>query len=54
VSGEHPEARGEAARARERFTGAGLAPRVAEVDAWLQAHPEEPARPSRRPARRSR
>jgi tetratricopeptide (TPR) repeat protein len=58
VTGERPAARGEATRARERFTEAGLAPRVAEVDSWLQSHPEEPepsrpSRPSRRPTRRS-
>jgi tetratricopeptide (TPR) repeat protein len=56
VSGQQPEARGEAARARERFTQAGLAPRVSEVDSWLASLPKEPerrpARPSRRPKRR--
>jgi serine/threonine protein kinase/tetratricopeptide (TPR) repeat protein len=56
VSDQRPEARGEAARARERFTQAGLAPRVSEVDAWLESLPKvperRPARPSRRPKRR--
>jgi eukaryotic-like serine/threonine-protein kinase len=61
VSGQQPEARAEAARARERFTQAGLAPRVSEVDAWLESLPKEEtkkekpkrrlAKPSRRPTR---
>ena len=62
VTGQQPEARAEAARARERFTQAGLAPRVSEVDTWLESLPKEeepkkekskrrPARPSRRPTR---
>ncbi|WPB74913.1 serine/threonine-protein kinase [Archangium violaceum] len=67
VSGQQPEARAEAARARERFTQAGMAPRVTEVDTWLESLPkeEEPknkkdkkdkskrrlSKPSRRPTR---
>ncbi|PTL79045.1 tetratricopeptide repeat protein [Vitiosangium sp. GDMCC 1.1324] len=58
-SGQQPEARTEAATARERFTQAGLSPRVAEVDSWLQSLPKEPEhrtarppRPTRRPAHR--
>ncbi len=37
LTGHHPEARSEAAQARERFSQEGLTPRVAEVDAWLQS-----------------
>jgi hypothetical protein len=62
VSGQQPEARAEAAKARERFTQAGLAPKVTEVDAWLESLPKEEApkkekskrrlaKPSRRPTR---
>ncbi len=63
VTGQQPEARAEAARARERFAQAELAPRVSEVDAWLESLPKEeeakkkekskrrPAKPSRRPTR---
>ena len=50
-AGDQPEARTEAARARERFTEAKLAPRVGEVDAWLGALPPEAPTPSKRPAR---
>ncbi|HEX5751074.1 MAG TPA: serine/threonine-protein kinase [Archangium sp.] len=62
VSGQQPEARAEAARARERFTQAGLAPKVSEVDTWLESLPKEEApkkeksrrrqaKPTRRPTR---
>ena len=54
VSDQKPEARGEAARARERFTQAGLAPRVSEVDSWLESLPKEPERRPARPTRRSK
>ncbi|WIG94188.1 serine/threonine-protein kinase [Myxococcus sp. SDU36] len=50
-----PEARGEAAQARARFTEAGLEARVADVDAWLSTLPPEPAPArARPPARRPR
>ena len=58
VTGDKPEARGEAAHARERFTQAGMAPRANEVDAWLGSLPPEPkslarpVRPVRRPTHR--
>ncbi|WP_375771388.1 serine/threonine-protein kinase [Archangium gephyra] len=61
VTGQQPEARAEAARARERFTQAGMAPRVSEVDTWLESLPKEepkpekskrrPVKPTRRPTR---
>ncbi|MFY0564840.1 protein kinase domain-containing protein [Archangium lansingense] len=61
VSGQQPEARAEAARAREHFTKAELAPRVSEVDTWLESLPKEepkkeptkrrPKRATRRPTR---
>jgi tetratricopeptide (TPR) repeat protein len=58
-SGQQPEARAVAAKAREHFSQAELAPRVSDVDSWLASLPKEPepksarpARPSRRPARR--
>jgi tetratricopeptide (TPR) repeat protein len=54
VADARHEARGEAARARERFHEAGLAPRVSEVDSWLESLPQEPSAPRalRRPVRR--
>ena len=54
VTGDKPEARSEAARARARFDEAGMAPRVGEVDAWVGSLPAESARPARavRPVRR--
>jgi eukaryotic-like serine/threonine-protein kinase len=44
MSGHPPEARGEAAHARERFAEAGLDARVAEVDSWLESIPKQTAR----------
>ncbi|MDC0708676.1 serine/threonine-protein kinase [Stigmatella sp. ncwal1] len=49
-----PEARGEAAHARERFAQAGLESRVAEVDSWLESIPKQTSRRPDHPPRRSR
>lgn len=47
-TGQSPEARGEATRARERFSESGLDERVGEVDAWLETLPREsPRKPPR-------
>ncbi|WP_338273686.1 serine/threonine-protein kinase [Corallococcus caeni] len=58
-TGQTPEARaqarGEATRARERFTESGLDARVGEVDSWLQTLPQEsPRPPARKPPRARR
>ncbi|WP_239576809.1 serine/threonine-protein kinase [Archangium primigenium] len=41
-TGQHTEARAEAARARGQFEEAGLEPRVGDVDAWLKSLPPLP------------
>jgi len=54
-SGQSPEARGEAARARGWFTEAGLDERVGEVDTFLASLPAPvPVKPARVPARSRR
>ncbi|WP_267556437.1 serine/threonine-protein kinase [Corallococcus sp. BB11-1] len=53
-AGRPPEARGEATRARGRFTEAGMDERVGEVDSWLKSLPTEAARPPARKPPRSR
>ncbi|NOK21872.1 protein kinase domain-containing protein [Corallococcus carmarthensis] len=54
-TGQSPEARGEATRARERFNESGMDERVGEVDSWLEALPKEPPRtPARKPPRARR
>ncbi|RKI04893.1 protein kinase [Corallococcus sp. AB038B] len=46
------EARGEATRARERFSESGMDERVGEVDSWLETLPKEsPRPPARKPSR---
>ncbi|MFY2560725.1 protein kinase domain-containing protein [Corallococcus terminator] len=54
-SGQSPEARGEATRARGWFTEAGMDKRVGEVDTFLAAlPPPAPQKPARAPARSRR
>ncbi|RYZ41917.1 MAG: serine/threonine protein kinase [Myxococcaceae bacterium] len=54
-TGRPPEARGEATRARGRFTEAGMEERVGEVDTWLKSLPTERALlPARKPPRTRR